>query len=447
MEPQPFKRRRLNGLSQDLYSQESDTSNSKSISPEPATAATISSETHDKISKNGVRGSPKIVQNGAKRSLNGLYCSDLFELQIGELLEKIRPKYKSRMAKAEIAIHKLRDIIESIPEREGLPACEAQAVLEKHSGIRMPYSAPTPAKDSKLLLAYSKPANINVVGSYARGTALLLDGKLTIDMAVTMPSHLFQANDYRDYRYFYKRAFYLAYLAAGIQNTNASAFDLSFAYQDDNPLQPIILLGPRLDKDDGGCAQPHCTIRVILAASGDLFPLEKTLPDETCMKALTADGQSNGPLPTYKATLRSECCSLAYLEHLHKSLVQFSAFQDASMLGAVWLHQRGLGSSIGRGGFGQFEWASTMSTLLRGGGPAGRPVLLSGYSSYQLFKATLQYLSTTDLITKPMIIQPTSLKLMHTDRPVFFDGTRGLNLLFKMSSWSYRRVSLAHLLR
>ncbi|KAL8705543.1 MAG: hypothetical protein Q9201_001360 [Fulgogasparrea decipioides] len=457
MEPQYSKRRRLNGLSQDLHSQESDTSISKSISSESAAAATTSSENHDKISRNGLQGSPEIIQYGAKRSLDGSYCSDLFELQIGELLEKIRPKYKSRMAKAEIAIHELRDIIESIPEREGLPAPEAQAVLEKHSGIRMPYSAPNPAKDSQLLLAYSKPANINVVGSYARRTALLLDGKVTIDMTVTMPSHFFQANDYRNYRYFYKRAFYLACLAAGIQNSNASAFSLSFAYQDDNPLQPIIVVSPRLgscldqrrlkssadgllDKDDGGFAQPQCTIRVILAASGDLFPLEKTLPDKTCIRSLAADGQPNEPSPTYNATLRSECCSLASLKQLHKSLVQSSAFQDASMLGTVWLHQRGLGSAIGKGGFGQFEWVSIMSTLLRGGGPAGRPVLSSGYSSYQLFKATLQYLSTTDLITKPMIIQPTSFKLMHTGRPVFFDGARGLNLLFKMSSWSYRRL-------
>lgn len=37
------------------------------------------------------------------------------------------------------------------------------------------------------MLAYAKPTNINVVGSFARRTALLLDSKVTIDMAVTMP--------------------------------------------------------------------------------------------------------------------------------------------------------------------------------------------------------------------------------------------------------------------
>ena len=37
-------------------------------------------------------------------------------------------------------------------------------------------------------MAYSKPANINVVGSYARKTAIQTRGPLGIDLAITMPS-------------------------------------------------------------------------------------------------------------------------------------------------------------------------------------------------------------------------------------------------------------------
>lgn len=140
-------------------------------------------------------------------------------------------------------------------------------MFEQSNSVRIPFPNPIPI-GSKVSLAYSKPANISIVGSYARKTALLLDSKVTIDMAVTMPSvgsrepilpqgsltmsqHLFQANDYHDHRYFHKRAFFLACLAAGIQTADSRGLKLLFAYQDDNPLQPIIIIHPSLGVASG----------------------------------------------------------------------------------------------------------------------------------------------------------------------------------------------------
>lgn len=283
----------------------------------------------------------------------------------------------------------------------------------------------------------------------------------TIAIVLILLQHLFQPNDYRDHRFFQKRAYYLACLAAGIQNAKSPTFALSFAYQDDNILQPILLVEPSqgaiskqahrkppadicLDGSADHPAKSKCVIRVILAASGELFPLEKTQPTKTCIRNRGADVRVADPTPMHNATLRSECCSLASLKQLHRSLVQSPAFRDACMLGAVWLRQRGLGSSITSGGFGQFEWSSTISILMRTGGPADRPAMSTGYSSYQLFKATLQFLSTADLISKPLVLQSTNFRVMNNDGPVLFDGARGLNILFKMSAWSYRRVSSSH---
>lgn len=182
-------------------------------------------------------------------------------------------------------------------------------------------------------------------------------------------------------------------------------------------------------------------IRILLAASSDLFPVEKTLSTKPCLRQPVLDGKDEASSPTYNATLRSECCSSISLKLLHRSIVDSDAFRDACMLGAVWLRQRGIGSSSTKGGFGQFEWASLMSMLTRGGGRANRPILSNGYSSYQFFKATLQFLATIDLIASPMLIKSANLKLPRTDHPIFFDGSRGLNLLFKMSPWSYKMVN------
>ena len=50
----------------------------------------------------------------------GAYSPNMFQLQVDELLVRVRPA-KGRMVKAENALHKLKDIIEHIPNREPKP--------------------------------------------------------------------------------------------------------------------------------------------------------------------------------------------------------------------------------------------------------------------------------------------------------------------------------------
>lgn len=81
-----------------------------------------------------------------------------------------------------------------------------------------------------------------------------------------------------------------------------------------------------------------------------------------------------------------------------------------------------------------------IAILLRGGSPKGLPILSKGYNSYQLFKATLQYLAATDLISNPVLVDSDEIGVRNNNYPVFFDGKRGLNILFKMSRWAYEKV-------
>ena len=50
----------------------------------------------------------------------GAFNSNVFQLQVDELLSKVRPR-DGRMVKAEHALRKLKGIIESIPDREPIP--------------------------------------------------------------------------------------------------------------------------------------------------------------------------------------------------------------------------------------------------------------------------------------------------------------------------------------
>lgn len=187
-----------------------------------------------------------------------------------------------------------------------------------------------------------------------------------------------------------------------------------------------------------------CQIRVILAASACLFPIAKTLPQRNCIRSKVLGIQSADMVveatPLYNATLRSECSTLSYLELLYKTSTLFDSFRDACVLGSVWLQQRGFGTDLTDGGFGQFEWACVTAILLRTGGLKGKPALSKSCNNYQLFKATLQYLAITDLMLDPLIVYSDHLDLGARKCPLFFDGKRGLNVLFKMTVWSYNTV-------
>jgi U3 small nucleolar RNA-associated protein 22 len=147
------------------------------------------------------------------------------------------------------------------------------------------------------------------------------------------------------------------------------------------------------------------------------------------------------PTPFYNASVRSDCTVISHLKLVHGAATRCASFRDACILGRTWLRQRGYGSSLVLGGFGHFEWSTLMAILLEGGGPKGRPLLASGYDSYQMFKATLQFLATHDLVQSPLLHQGEGMTLKRTSSPQVVDGSRGMNILFKMSPWSYRMVS------
>ncbi|KAL8771757.1 MAG: hypothetical protein Q9209_002948 [Squamulea sp. 1 TL-2023] len=383
MDIQPSKRRRLDHQSSDHDNEWSSTSGSEHEATQHSVSAKASSVKRDDTWKKQQSSISQPNRHEATMSLEGTAHADLFKLQLDELLRGLRPKYETKTTKLDSVIQKLRSIVERIPNQEALPlwcspdirifskALEVQKAFEQSNSVCIPFPTPIPT-GTKILLAYTKPTNITVVGSYARKTSVLLDGKLTVDLAVTMPSSLFQANDYRDYRYFHKRAYYLACIAVEIQKAKVPALDLFFAYQDDSPLQPILIAQQSSDVDDKGRFHSRWRIRILLAVNDDVFTMEKTLPTRNS------------------------------------------------------------------GGFGQFEWATLISLLMRDGGRTGRPILSIGHSSYQLFKAILQFLSSTDLISTPMLVQTNNFKLTHSENPILFDGSRGLNILYKMSRWSYR---------
>ena len=143
----------------------------------------------------------------------------------------------------------------------------ARSLLKR--GIAVPYSFPLPTEDTKWKVSFEKPTDVTLVGSWANKVSVKAkDGeRFGVDLAVEMPEvcvfldildyvlfsrcsnslqSLFQEKDYLDGRFFHKRAFYLASIAAAIQRKK-SGFDVDVLYESrsNNPRLTTLVLRPR----------------------------------------------------------------------------------------------------------------------------------------------------------------------------------------------------------
>ncbi len=297
-------------------------------------------------------------------------------------------------------------------------------------------------------LQYQRPASINAAGSYPLKTATRSDHELVIDLVVTMPGHMFQEKDYLNHRYFYKRAYYLACLAAGIKQSKKHKFNLAFDLMNGNQLQSVLIVQPSGNGDEDDFSSSKCQIRIVLAIPENTFPQHKLFPNSNCVRPKESEDETSEkvllPTPFYNSTLQADINIIPYLKFLHATATKVESFKDACILGRIWLKQRGFESHIRKGGFGNFEWAAIMNLLLQPNAVTGAQALSSGYSSYQLFKATLQFLGRGDLTKKSFSFQAPNITIPKTETngPVVFDGPRGQNILFKMTYWSYKRLQI-----
>lgn len=323
---------------------------------------------------------------------------------------------------------------------------EASASWEKTNRTAIPYPDPRPAKGCPYKVAFETPTHINVVGSYASQTMAKSQSSFAVDMIVVMPTTLFTEKDYRDYRYFYKRAFFLAYIADALHK-KFSDLTFTYSYFNGNALQPVLVAesqdqSPKAQSAEKSESQGkrNYEIRIIPNAPEGFFPASKLSAVGNSLRRNSSESNDDKSVPTpfYNSTLKSESRFVSYLKLLHRTSTTCASFKDACILGRTWLQQRGFGGDVADGGFGHFHWAVLMALLLQTGGRKGEPVLSPSLHASQLFKATLQYLASSNLHKKPIILGPstTTPEAVRQVGPVLYDTSRELNVLFNMTTWS-----------
>ncbi|EJT75527.1 hypothetical protein GGTG_05460 [Gaeumannomyces tritici R3-111a-1] len=399
-----------------------------------------------KISESGAS-----IPNGsvleAAASSAGVYRPSPFILETEELLSEIKIDPSEALKGADQLLHKIKGAIETLDPHGPLPINDAVKRFENESGIRIPFPDPKPPKDSQYKLSLERPTVFNVVGSYVSKTMIKSQGDMAVDMVVEMPQGMFQEKDYLNLRYFYKRAYFLAHLAAQVRKE--LGLEVSFARLNDNPLVPALRVSAAQDTKDSARSKSGATVRIIPCAPDRLFPRNKLLSTSNAVRPPGgAEDKETTPAPTpfYNSTLKAEGLYFTYLKALRLTEKVSPAFKDACALGRVWLQQRGFGASISRGGFGHFEWSLLLSLLMQSNrrrkSGDQQSALSSALSSHQMFKAAIQFLAKADLADgsrKPVVLGKlgdVNIESVREPSPVLYDAARQLNFGFKMSPWS-----------
>ncbi|KAK8117248.1 uncharacterized protein PG998_005529 [Apiospora kogelbergensis] len=349
-----------------------------------------------------------------------------------ELLLDVQQDYARPFEGVDDILRQFKTTIEALEPQEPAVISDATKKFEKANDIRIPYPNPRPGKDSPYKLAFTRPAQVNVVGSYVTKTMIRTQAAHAIDMIVVMPADLFQDKDFRDLRYFYKRSFYLARICAGLKKELKDDMELSFQYLHGNELLPVLVAQPAK-------ASRKFAIRVIPCAPENLFPTSRLWPISSSVRRNGNDpNEAQAPTPFYNATLKAESLYQPYLRLLTTVGKTCPGFKDACILGRVWLQKRGFGSDLSQGGFGSFEFAVLVALLLSSGGRKGEPLLAKSLGSSQILKGTIQYLANTNFQKKPAVFgtYPSDPDAMRQDGPVLYDAMRNLNILWKMAPWS-----------
>ncbi|KAI9482662.1 MAG: Nrap protein [Benjaminiella poitrasii] len=320
-----------------------------------------------------------------------LYKSNIFKLEIDELLSEITVNYEKHKA-LEKALHNLKAIFDAIPDGKPMKLVEfAQDMLKKNK-IVTPFPDPQPAKDALHPFAFKTPASMHIVGGYGLKTIAKSKKLFNVDVAVEMPSALFQEKDYANYRYFHKRACYLAVLTYAIQSSSKE-FNLEYSTLNGDFRRPILLVKPIKGSSDVDFSKTKCVIRILPYVNDDVFPLHRLAPGKSCVKPAEST-------PHYNASLLMDTTYTAHLAFLYQHIKASQDFRNAVLLARTWIHQRGLANV----GLTPFLFSMLIAYLIQGNKDGFGKKLTASHSSYQLLRGTLDFLSTHNFDAEPVFL-------------------------------------------
>uniref|UniRef100_A0A131YG99 Nucleolar protein 6 n=1 Tax=Rhipicephalus appendiculatus TaxID=34631 RepID=A0A131YG99_RHIAP len=388
------------------------------------------SQASKKLKKSDLYKPPTAEELNNLKEVETLFHSNLFGLQLSDMLKEITPKEKHNHH-FDAWLGLFRKTLTTIPPWDHARD-KPEAVLKK---VALPLPTELP-RDPKCRFRFVPPSAVQVVGSHAFGGAVGPDA--VVDLAVEMPLECFEKTDFLNQRYHMKRALYLAIIASRLRKSELVE-EMAFGTHRGDVAAPTLLLRP------SGQAGKHFRVRLLPYPCSEQFKESRFVPARSNLRASwffkdNPSGMSDElPSPQYNASVLADMRMVANAKFLTEKLAQAPALVDAIRLLKVWLRKRHLDQ--GPGAFSGFAMTLYLVHLLM------KRQLSPMMSSYQAARFILLTLSRSDLTkeditlcTEPVANQP-SLEDFRASYPlVLVDAGGFLNVCASVSTEAYLRV-------
>ncbi|XP_050665093.1 nucleolar protein 6 [Leptidea sinapis] len=397
-------------------------------------------EAETNINENGKRPIDDPKKEGKKRIKNlyrqptakelnrlqeteNLFNSNLFRLQIDEVLQEVKVKEKTDKRFIEWFTNLKTHLLTIADDEQEYILSEK--TLAKHLKVKLPIS-PKLSK-TKAIFKFFKFHDIDIVGSYALNNSI--NSKLIVDVLITVPACTYTKNDSINYRYHQKRAAYLAYIASHLRSSDLIE-DLKYSYSD-SISKPFLILKP------SGKLGNSLSVKIDLCCEEDAYKLHRFSPSRNNLRdAWYFGGEDTSdvgtPTPYYNCSVLADLTAKLNHEFLTQTLKNCENLKQAIVLLKIWARQRGLRVN----GYILSMLVSYLVQLKR---------INNIMSSYQIVRNVWIYLKTSDWDTNGVTLNklegsPQLEEFAGTFPVVFLDKTGFYNICWNMDKGTYNSL-------
>ncbi|KAM3610678.1 uncharacterized protein V6R79_007135 [Siganus canaliculatus] len=384
-----------------------------------------------KLSRNDLYRPPSADELNQLKEAESLFHCSLLKMQMEELLKEVVLSER-RKQQIDSFIQTITKLLQTVPESSEV---EVSDLSWLSGAVKVPFLLVPKLTKGKFHMA--PPASINLIGSYPLGTCT--KPRITVDLAVTIPTDILHPKDVVNQRYPRKRALYLAGLAQHL----ISASDIgtiNYSCLHGNRLRPVLLLTP------AGKDSSSVTVRVHACPPPGFFKPSRFHPQKNNIRTDWYTGSqtslsesSEPPTPHYNSSILGDLLLRPHLQFLSAVSSQCPTFSEGVALLKVWLHQRELDE--GTGCFNGFLASMLLAYLLNA------HKVSNSMTAYQLLRNSLNFLASTDLtengitLAKDPDSTAPSLSEFHSAfQVVFVDPSGHLNLCADMTACTYKQL-------
>lgn len=332
---------------------------------------------------------PTLEEINELKETRNLFHSNIFRLQVKEMLEeiKVKDKYYKYITNFMEQFKSFVKNLKNMPEKQDMDKLQ----FLKQSQVSLPLNLQALKVQQQKLFQFQfiKPSSEPFFLG-ACNTNTLLGPKLQADIGVLMPEECWQKDNYLNLQYDQKRALYLTYLTQKLVEsklfTGLNYDHLKFNYYNNNPLKPVLQITP--PEEAGKNLAQKLSIRIFVSCEPNSFKLNRFVPWNNNIRSslFEINEEESVPLatPSYNANILFDLTMHENLKLLHEVFDQHKNLQQGLLLLKIWLRQRQL--DVGFGGFNAHILAMFVAYLFK------QRKLHSNMSSYQVARNVWNHL-------------------------------------------------------